>query len=46
MSDVDMNDKVKRGFYLVTIAHCVECHTPSGRPAPASISRIRSQGRP
>ena len=24
----DMNDKVKRGFYLATIAHCMECHTP------------------
>jgi mono/diheme cytochrome c family protein len=25
-----MRDKVKRGFYLVTIAHCMECHTPMG----------------
>ena len=24
----DLNDKVKRGFYLVTIGHCMECHTP------------------
>ena len=24
----DMNDKVKKGFYLVTIGHCMECHTP------------------
>ena len=23
-----MRNKVKRGFYLVTIAHCMECHTP------------------
>jgi hypothetical protein len=23
-----MNDKVKKGFYLVTIGHCMECHTP------------------
>lgn len=23
-----MKDKVKRGFYLATIAHCMECHTP------------------
>ena len=28
----DMNDPVKRGFYLVTIAHCLECHTPFGPP--------------
>jgi len=24
-----MKDPVKRGFYLVTIGHCMECHTPS-----------------
>jgi mono/diheme cytochrome c family protein len=23
-----MNDPVKRGFYLATIGHCMECHTP------------------
>ena len=23
-------DKVKNGFYLVTIGHCMECHTPFG----------------
>jgi mono/diheme cytochrome c family protein len=23
-----MGDKVKKGFYLATIAHCMECHTP------------------
>jgi mono/diheme cytochrome c family protein len=23
-----MQDPVKRGFYLVTIGHCMECHTP------------------
>jgi mono/diheme cytochrome c family protein len=28
MSEFDLDDKVKRGFYLVTIAHCMECHTP------------------
>jgi mono/diheme cytochrome c family protein len=25
-----LNDKVKKGFYLATIAHCMECHTPFG----------------
>ena len=29
MSDADMRDPVKHGFYLVTIAHCLECHTPT-----------------
>jgi len=24
------SDPVKRGFYLVTIGHCLECHTPFG----------------
>ena len=27
-TDADMSDKVKKGFYLATIAHCMECHTP------------------
>jgi mono/diheme cytochrome c family protein len=25
-----LNDKVKKGQYLATIAHCMECHTPFG----------------
>jgi len=29
-TDAMMGDKVKKGFYLVTIAHCLECHTPLG----------------
>ena len=24
----ELTDKVKRGFYLATIGHCMECHTP------------------
>jgi mono/diheme cytochrome c family protein len=28
MGEADMVDPVKRGFYLVTIGHCMECHTP------------------
>jgi mono/diheme cytochrome c family protein len=32
MSEADLGDKLKRGFYLVTIAHCMECHTPFGPP--------------
>jgi mono/diheme cytochrome c family protein len=27
-SPADLNDPVKRGFYLVTIGHCMECHSP------------------
>ncbi len=29
-SEADLGDKLKRGFYLATIAHCMECHA---RPA-------------
>jgi mono/diheme cytochrome c family protein len=29
-AEADMADKVKKGFYLVTIGHCMECHTPMG----------------
>jgi mono/diheme cytochrome c family protein len=25
----DLGDQVKRGFYLATIGHCMECHTPA-----------------
>ena len=25
-----LGDKVQQGFYLATIAHCMECHTPMG----------------
>jgi mono/diheme cytochrome c family protein len=29
MPEGAMKDPVKRGFYLVTIGHCMECHTPA-----------------
>lgn len=28
-TDADMLDPVRRGAYLVTIGHCMECHTPA-----------------
>jgi mono/diheme cytochrome c family protein len=31
MQASDMADKVKHGFYLVSIGHCLECHTPMSR---------------
>jgi mono/diheme cytochrome c family protein len=31
MSEADLRDPVKHGFYLVTIGHCMECHTPMER---------------
>lgn len=29
-ANADLQDQVKRGFYLATLAHCMECHTPMG----------------
>ena len=31
MAEADLSDKVKRGFYLATAAHCMECHTPKNK---------------
>ena len=31
LSAADMKKKVKYGFYLVSIGHCLECHTPMVR---------------
>jgi mono/diheme cytochrome c family protein len=30
MGDADLRDPLKLGFYLVTVDHCMECHTPIG----------------
>ena len=43
MSEADLRDKVKRGFYLVTIAHCMECHTPMG-PKGRDFTRMGTGG--
>jgi mono/diheme cytochrome c family protein len=34
MAPADLVDPVKKGFYLATIGHCMECHTPrvAGEP--------------
>jgi mono/diheme cytochrome c family protein len=29
MTEDELRDPVKRGFYLATIGHCMECHTPA-----------------
>jgi mono/diheme cytochrome c family protein len=28
MTEADFTDPIKHGFYLATIGHCMECHTP------------------
>jgi mono/diheme cytochrome c family protein len=43
MTDADLKDKVKRGFYLATIAHCMECHSPLG-PKGRDFTRMGSGG--
>ena len=43
-SEADMDDKVKKGFYLVTIGHCMECHTPMG-PRGREFESCLRQGR-
>jgi mono/diheme cytochrome c family protein len=43
MTEADLSDKLKRGFYLTTIAHCMECHTPLG-PRGRDFSRLGTGG--
>jgi mono/diheme cytochrome c family protein len=38
-----LRDKVKKGFYLATIAHCMDCHTPIG-PGGRQFSRLGAGG--
>jgi mono/diheme cytochrome c family protein len=39
------NDPVKRGLYLVTIGHCMECHTPFGPRGPDFAHSLGKGGR-
>jgi mono/diheme cytochrome c family protein len=39
-----MKDKVKKGFYLVTIAHCMECHTPMEKGVRLFDTRLGTGG--
>ena len=32
-NEAELSDKLARGRYLLTIAHCLECHTPEGPSA-------------
>ena len=42
----DMQDKVRRGAYLATIAHCLECHTPIDKGALQFDTALGAGGRP
>ena len=39
-----LRDKVKRGFYLVTIAHCMECHSPMTDKGPDYVNGLGAGG--
>jgi mono/diheme cytochrome c family protein len=41
----DLNRKVKRGFYLATIGHCMECHTPLAGAATDYANRLGTGGK-
>ena len=43
-SQADLNDKLKRGFYLATIGHCMECHTPFGASAGQDFANDLGKG--
>jgi mono/diheme cytochrome c family protein len=43
MTEADFGDKIKHGFYLATIGHCMECHTPLG-PHGRDFSRMGAGG--
>jgi len=37
MSEADLRDPVKRGFYLASIAHCMACHARRAEAEPADF---------
>jgi len=39
-----MSDKLKKGFYLATIAHCRECHTPLGPRGRDFVGKLGTGG--
>ena len=45
-SEADMRDKVRRGAYLATIAHCLECHTPLDKGVLLLDTALGAGGRP
>ena len=41
----DMRTRVQRGFYLATIGHCMECHTPAEKGAGFFATQLGKGGR-
>jgi len=44
MTDADMTDKLSRGRYLLSISHCLECHTPEGPSAEHDFAGSTGKG--
>ena len=42
----DLRDPVRRGAYLATIAHCMECHTPIDDKGALQFDSLGAGGRP
>jgi mono/diheme cytochrome c family protein len=42
----DLDDKVRRGAYLATIGHCLECHTPVDKGVLQLETALGAGGRP
>lgn len=45
-TDSDLQDKVRRGAYLATVGHCLECHTPVQNGALQFDNALGAGGRP
>lgn len=45
-NNADMADPVRRGAYLVTIGHCMECHTPMAKGATDYANSLGKGGKP
>lgn len=45
-TDADMQDKARRGAYLATIGHCLECHTPLDKGVVLLDTALGAGGRP
>ena len=45
-SERDMQDTTRRGAYLATIGHCLECHTPMDKGAIQFDTALGAGGRP
>ncbi|KJC46333.1 phosphomannomutase [Bradyrhizobium sp. LTSP885] len=44
MTDAAMTDQISRGRYLLTIAHCLECHTPESPSAAHDFAASSGKG--